>query len=40
MSAAYVELSSEDKKQLDKMLSTIPVYGDRYSAEQESMTNR
>lgn len=40
MSAAYVELSVADCHQLDTLLDRMEVHGARYSAAQESMTNR
>lgn len=40
MSAAYVELSGADLRELEHMLSDIPIYGQRYSPEMLKMTNR
>ena len=40
MSAAYVELTEADKNKLEELLSKIEIQGARYSAAQESMTNR
>lgn len=40
LSAAYVELTTADMDRLNEMLSGIEIHGARYSAEQESMTNR
>lgn len=40
LSAAYVELADSDWEELDKQLSGIEVYGERYSPEQEALTNR
>lgn len=40
MSAAYVELTETDRNKLNEMLAGIEIVGARYSAAQESMTNR
>lgn len=40
MSAAYVELSEEDWKELEQILNDYPVFGERYAPEMLSMTNR
>lgn len=40
MSAAYVELTETDRSKLNELLSKIEIVGARYSAAQESMTNR
>lgn len=40
LSAAYVEFTPADMDRLNEMLSEIEIHGARYSAAQESMTNR
>lgn len=40
MSAAYVELTEADWKELDTIISAIPVLGERYSAQMEQMTGK
>ena len=40
LSAAYVELSADDLSKLTKILSEIPVFGERYSPEHMRMTDK
>lgn len=40
LSAAYAELAPADMDRLNEMLSGVEIHGARYSAAQESMTNR
>jgi aryl-alcohol dehydrogenase-like predicted oxidoreductase len=40
IAAASVELTPEDLREIDSATARIPVYGDRYPAEVERMTNR
>ena len=40
MSASYVDLSKSDVEELDKILASVSVSGERYSDAMESMTNK
>jgi aryl-alcohol dehydrogenase-like predicted oxidoreductase len=40
IAAAGVELSADDLRELDEATASIQVYGDRYTAASEKMTNR